>query len=798
MKRTLAVWRTCAASVALCVALGANPMRAFAQQAEADPLVSDPIAVQEEGEQTIEEPASDPTDETLQEGSTPAGTPAVAAGTTTDNPATDNTLATDGEPAEGSDGTTTPAEGEPSEADPAQGTEGQTAEGQEPAATDPAADPAQDQGWVREGGATYYYRGGAPLTGEQLLPREDGGGEAWYWLGPDGAMVRSADVYVPAEGGGKWVRCGADGAMLTGEHYANDPAGGHVGWYHFDEQTRAMSFGLTDLPSGKTVFYDKATGVMRFGERCVGGSWYLFENGNGAMVRGWRWLPAGAKWVYYAPEDGRMSMGERYVTDGEQGWCYFDPVTGATTFGWSYHDGAWHYYNTSNGRAFTGERYITDGEQGWCFFNEDRGTLHQGFKYLPQHSKWVYYDGASGRMRFGEQLIDGSWYLFDGVTGAMQTGWRHLPSNGGKWVYYDPKDGKMATGEKYATEGIKGWYYFDKVTGAMQTGWRYLESGSGKWVHYDLQTGRMDTGERYITDGEPGWCLFDKTTGALQQGLRYLPDHNKVVYYDRYTGRMRLGLQEIGGTQVFFDPVTGAMQADGFDVMARAAHVDGLAIPDETLLALLQDGARVRVLGDSICGGWGVSTPIAYGERVIAQIDDKTWHEPADQAPTWVNALRSYLAAHNGTLFNAAVPAKGYDWFDTLEEGLPNGGEEAFDLTIVALGTNDWGKTPEELTAYATSVYAKAQETGGKVLAVLPAPVKTNAEGHEGSFKVHQTLVDTCNDLGIQTIDLFQHFYPAALAAKFATPELYADGVHPTVAGQAVLWNIISESLGII
>ncbi|MBQ6524259.1 MAG: hypothetical protein IJI12_06315, partial [Atopobiaceae bacterium] len=102
MKRTLAVWRTCAASVALCVALGANPMRAFAQQAEADPLVSDPIAVQEEGEQTIEEPASDPTDETLQEGSTPAGTPAVTTGTTTDNPATDNTLATDGEPAEGS------------------------------------------------------------------------------------------------------------------------------------------------------------------------------------------------------------------------------------------------------------------------------------------------------------------------------------------------------------------------------------------------------------------------------------------------------------------------------------------------------------------------------------------------------------------------------------------------------------------------------------------------------------------------------------------------------------------------
>lgn len=786
MKRTLALWRAGVVSAALCVTLGVAPLPAFAWQAEAEQDTYDeaPAAVSPEATSEL---------------------PALGDGAVAQEPAgVDPVDPTDVTPVEEVDPNAIPAgEAVPAdEQDDAALPDGQ-AMPEEPAAgrLDVNADPAV-QGWVNEGDATYYYQDGVPLTGEQCLTREDGSSQAWYWFDEQGKLARGIDLYIPAGEGGKWVRLDATGAMMTGEHFANDPAAGHVGWYHFDEETRAMSMGITTLPAGKTVYYDASTGVMRFGEVYVPGTaegWYLFEQGTGAMVRGWRYLPtSGGKWVYYDAENGRMSQGERYVTDGENGWCYFNPVTGATTFGWSYHSDEWHYYNPANGRAFVGEHYITDGENGWCCFSEDRGVLQRGFTYLPQHDKWVYYDAATGRMRFGEQYIDGGWYLLDPTTGARATGWRYMPSNGGKWVYYIPETGRMATGETHVTIGIEGWYYFDVFTGAMQRGWRYLGTESaGKWVYYDPATGRMCTGEHFVTEGENGWCLFNDVSGAVQMGIRYLPDLDKVVYYDNNNGRMRFGWQQVGGIMLHFDEVTGAMQADGFSLLARAAQVEGLPTVDAEIASLLAEGARVRVLGDSICGGWGVASKIVYGERVVADDGTRTWYEPSSAVPTWVNALRSYLAERKGSLFNAAVPGKGYDWFDGLGETLPDGGEANYDLTFVALGTNDWAKEPEDLATYATSVLEKALASSGKVLAVLPAPVKTSAEGHQGSYGVHQTLLDTCEKLGVQAIDLFTNFYSCATAAGLATPELYADGVHLTVAGQAVYWGLVSKSLGI-
>ncbi|MGZ7886359.1 hypothetical protein [Ligilactobacillus salivarius] len=47
--------------------------------------------------------------------------------------------------------------------------------------------------------------------------------------------------------------------------------------------------------------------------------------------------------------------------------------------------------------------------------------MQKGLKYISNQNKNVYYD-SQGRMQYGEQNINGQWYLFDNVTGAMKYG----------------------------------------------------------------------------------------------------------------------------------------------------------------------------------------------------------------------------------------------------------------------------------------------------------------------------------------------------------------------------------------
>ena len=65
-------------------------------------------------------------------------------------------------------------------------------------------------------------------------------------------------------------------------------------------------------------------------------------------------------------------------------------------------------------------------------------------------------------------------------------------SNGGKWVYYDWITGKMAYGERLVNYDAAhtGWYHFDEHTGAMTHGF-YYNASQHKWVCYDPVSGQM-------------------------------------------------------------------------------------------------------------------------------------------------------------------------------------------------------------------------------------------------------------------------------------------------------------------
>lgn len=190
------------------------------------------------------------------------------------------------------------------------------------ATPDPA--PVVKNGWVTEGGLTYYYVDGKPLTGELYIPDEETGEWHWYYL---------------------WE--GQGGAVQTGWSWVSDLDK----WCYYDEEGR-----------------------MEYGQQCLDGLWYRFNEDTGQVTYGFSYIADETKWVFYDRVMGWMLYGQQSIDDG---WYYLTPVTGAVDYDW-----AW----------------------------------------LPDDQKWVYYDSITGRMLYGQQFIDNHPYYFDTCTGRLLTG----------------------------------------------------------------------------------------------------------------------------------------------------------------------------------------------------------------------------------------------------------------------------------------------------------------------------------------------------------------------------------------
>ena len=110
---------------------------------------------------------------------------------------------------------------------------------------------------------TTWWKGGQKQYGETVR----NGHWVYFDKENDGVMARNKDVFLPtADDPDRWVRYGDDGAMIKGEHAVGD------NWYHFDEETGAMTKGWYTLPPNEDfnferhVCYDPVTGIMIKGQ----------------------------------------------------------------------------------------------------------------------------------------------------------------------------------------------------------------------------------------------------------------------------------------------------------------------------------------------------------------------------------------------------------------------------------------------------------------------------------------------------------------------------------------------------
>lgn len=443
-----------------------------------------------------------------------------------------------------------------------------------------------------------------------------------------------------------------------------------------------------------------------------------------------------------------------------------------------------HYYE--KGQQVRSKEIYDAKDRNWYWIDENGFVARNKDVYLQSNGgKWVRYD-AAGHMVKGEDYRYGAWCYFDTATGAMAKGITHIPSNDGKWVYYDLTTGKMQYGEQL----INGhWYDFDESTGAMQYGFVCL-SKAQKWVFYDRQMGWMLYGEQPI-DG--AWYLLDVHTGAVQYGWQRLG--GKTVCYSWPSGKILYGKQNVNNATYYFDNRTGALDtrrsaAIPSDYVGSAAGAFGNKIKSGRYRS-------VRVLGDSIAAGVGAANTYPCTSRELFRLEGVTYYEPSHQTDMATNSLRHYLESRGVSMTNASAPGKGsYSGYNSIGDATL--GHE--DAAIVLLGANDRLRLSNsvdfkrEAESYLNRIAARYGADNVYVLADIDtlSDPRSLTMGQENTV-----LQDLCRRHGWRFASMYSAFRIVGRPTGMPQQALYKDGIHPNRMGQVVMWRALQQLLGL-
>ena len=264
------------------------------------------------------------------------------------------------------------------------------------------------------------------------------------------------------------------------------------------------------IRNGNRWWYRHADGSYTSnGWEVINGAWYYFD-GAGWMVTGWLKRPSG--W-YYLTGSGAMATG------------------------WVQLGSTWYYLNESGtmlADTWIGNNYV-DGSGAWI-----PGKVKAQAGWIQSGSRWWYRHADGSYTRNNWEMINGSWYYFDGA-GWMATGWLKLGNN---WYYLNPGNGAMVTG--WLQLGST-WYYMNG-SGAMETdtwiGNSYVDA-NGVW-------------DQSKTKAQAYWVLNGDRWMLVQEDGTYAKKCWKTVggkeYYLDENGYMVTGWLKQGSTWYYLKP----------------------------------------------------------------------------------------------------------------------------------------------------------------------------------------------------------------------------------------------------
>ena len=406
-------------------------------------------------------------------------------------------------------------------------------------------------------------------TGEQAEPQTTQTGEQAASEAEPQAQVQPravVDVNQWIRNGNRWWYRHADGSYTTngwevinGAWYYFDGAGWMVtgwlkrpsGWYYLTE-SGAMATGWIQL--GSTWYYLNESGMMQ-ADTWIGNN---SVDGSGAWIPGKvkaqaGWIQSGNRWWYrhadgsYTTNGWEVINGAWYYFDGAgwmvTGWVklsgtwYYLTGSGAMATGWIQTGGTWYYMNASGAMVtdtWIGNNYV-DGSGAWI-----PGKVKAQAGWVQSGSRWWYRHADGSYTRNNWEMINGSWYYFDGA-GWMVTGWLKLGNN---WYYLNPGNGAMVTG--WLQLGST-WYYMNG-SGAMETdtwiGNSYVDA-NGVWDQSKTkaQAYWVLNGDRWMLVQEDG--TYAKKCWKTVDGKEYYLDEN---------GYMVTGWLKQGSTWYYLKP----------------------------------------------------------------------------------------------------------------------------------------------------------------------------------------------------------------------------------------------------
>ena len=321
-------------------------------------------------------------------------------------------------------------------------------------------------------------------------------GNRWWYRHADGSYTTNGWEVI----NGAWYYFDGAGWMVTG--WLKRPSG----WYYLTG-SGAMATGWIQL--GSTWYYLNESGTMQ-ADTWIGNN---YVDGSGAWIPGKvkaqaGWIQSGSRWWYrhtdgsYPTNGWEVINGAWYYFDGAgwmvTGWVklsgtwYYLTGSGAMATGWIQTGGTWYYMNTSGAMVtdtWIGNNYV-DGSGAWI-----PGKVKAQAGWVQSGSRWWYRHADGSYTRNNWEMINGSWYYFDGA-GWMATGWLKLGNN---WYYLNPGNGAMVTG--WLQLGST-WYYLKPT--AKNSAEKVGEKAYNYWVgtagiggYYIDKYGRMIAGKDY-------------------------------------------------------------------------------------------------------------------------------------------------------------------------------------------------------------------------------------------------------------------------------------------------------------
>ncbi len=204
---------------------------------------------------------------------------------------------------------------------------------------------------------------------------------------------------------------------------------------------------------------------------------------------------------------------------------------------------------------------------------------------------------------------------------------------------------------------------------------------------------------------------------------------------------------------------------------------------------------HIKFLGDSITAGQGGTGYSPKGETIMTDSRGNTF-KANEQGYCWANLMKSYLESKfNCSIKNWGVSGKDSGWLNLYKEQLIENEDE---ILVVCFGTNDRSNNTDTFSNLRNFVNY-SNNLGKKVILMSNIPASLS---NEANYSVHMEDIDNrinylATTLNTEYVSLFKLMKQYLKYTDTTLDSILNDGLHPNDNGYKIMFELISNSLGI-